>query len=81
MKLILKRITPGPRCMTIDEMLGEPPERPLPQPFALHVEDGEILPGQSKTCMSSDASGQVVLTVTFIVDGRNVMVQGDAFGE
>lgn len=62
MKLILKRV-----------------ERPgdIHGPFALHTEDGTILPSQLSTNMASDGQGPVRLIVVFTVDGLNLVVEGD----
>lgn len=64
MKLILKRV----------ERPGE-----VPGPFALHTEDGKMLPCQVSTSMDSCGGGHPVkLTVIFTVDGDNIKVEGDA---
>ncbi|WP_225773306.1 hypothetical protein [Pseudomonas sp. Marseille-Q5115] len=78
MKLILKRI----------ERRASPPpsriERNLPDmkeqggPFALHTEDGEVLPCQVRTTMTSATGWEPVeLTVVFRVDGKQLTVVGD----
>jgi hypothetical protein len=45
-------------------------------PFALHTEDGECLPGQKEAVIHNDHSGPTV-TVTFYLNERDVKVQGD----
>ncbi|SDT52547.1 hypothetical protein SAMN05216222_4884 [Pseudomonas prosekii] len=63
MKLILKRVER---------------EGGMPGPFALHTEDGQILPCQVSTVMDSKGARPPTLVVTFTVDGDQVKVQGDA---
>lgn len=64
MKLILKRVERD------GEILG---------PFALHAEDGQMLPCQVSTSMESTGGGRPVkLTVTFTVDGDQIKVEGDS---
>ncbi|UQS92508.1 hypothetical protein M5C90_15760 [Pseudomonas chlororaphis subsp. piscium] len=62
MKLVLKRV----------EREGD-----MPCPFALHAEDGQILPCQVSTNMDSEGARPPTLTVTFTVDGDQIKVQGD----
>ena len=64
MNLILKRVARD----------GE-----IPGPFALHAEDGQMLPCQVSTIMESSGGGRPVkLTVTFTVDGDQIKVEGDS---
>lgn len=48
------------------------------RPFALRTESGELLPCQQSTVMTSKPDGPVLLTVVFEVNGRDVIVHGDA---
>lgn len=80
MKLILKRTT---QTVAIQSLADVRP-RTIPSgdrndgPFALHAENGEILPCQISTSMDSKGGEPVTLTVTFTVDGRDLVVEGDA---
>ena len=80
MKLILKRI----ERMTEVTSLGSgevsyiPGGSELPGLFALHAEDGQMLPCQVSTSMDSKYGEPVRLTVTFVVDGKKIRVEGDA---
>jgi hypothetical protein len=82
MKLILKQIhVPGAgqvlKTSLEDDrwpVLLERQERAL---FALHTEDGQMLPCQVSTSLNSQAgNGLPSLTVTFNVDGRDLVVEG-----
>lgn len=64
MKLILKRY-------------GEKPEGLDGRPFALHTEDGEILPCQVSTALNSSADGVPTVTVIFQAVGEDLIIQGD----
>lgn len=81
MKLILKRVGDDPRLMT--PMLSSRRTRksdeqsPDTRPFALHTEDGQFLPCQTSTSMTSNGDGLVTVTVVFEVDGVRVLVEGD----
>lgn len=77
MKLILKRVGEDPRYL--QPLITRRPERESidDRPFALCTEDGQQLPGQQSTSMTSDGDGMVKLTVVFRVDGRHVLVEGD----
>ena len=78
MKLILKRVGGDPRMFRKPEARFVPDSRIIDhRPFALCTEDGEQLPCQRSTSMSSDGNGIVTLTVVFEVDGRDLLVQGD----
>ena len=66
MKLILKRIA---RCHV--EKGGH-----NANPFALHTEDGECLPGQKEAVVRNDHTGSTV-TVTFYLNECGVKMQGD----
>ena len=79
MKLILKRIE---RMVEVTSLgSGEaryiPGGSDIPGPFALHTEDGKILPCQISTVMGSEHGEPVRLTVTFLVDGNKIRVEGD----
>jgi hypothetical protein len=82
MKLILKQI-PVPDAGLIHETSLEDSRRPvlLEQQeralFALYTEDGQMLPCQVSTTMHSEAGdGMPRLTVTFNVNGRDLIVEG-----
>lgn len=66
MKLILKRVDLHPV-----ESGGQ-----NSNPFALHTEDGECLPGQKEAVIHNNRYGSTV-TVTFYLNERDVKVQGD----
>lgn len=79
MKLILKRIE---RMVEVTSLgSGEaryiPGGSKIPGPFALHTEDGQILPLQASTSMESDHTNVVRLIVTFVVDGDKIRIEGD----
>jgi hypothetical protein len=80
MKLILKRI---PRTVAAQGLEDEHPtfvaaEDERTGPFALHTEDGQVLPCQVRTSMDSVGRHEPVrLTVIFTVDGKNLLVEGD----
>lgn len=78
MKLVLRRIERTVEATSLSDV--EPRHYPsgMPGPFALHTEDGTMLPCQVSTNLGSSAVGHpVTLTVTFIVDGHQIRVQGD----
>lgn len=79
MNLILKRIDRSLIATSLDgdvELIQG--ERRLNAPFALHTEDGQVLPCQLSTSLESGkGAGFPVLTVTFAVDGLSVVVEGD----
>jgi hypothetical protein len=79
MKLILKRMERARviSAGSIQDGVVFNDGHELPAPFALHTEDGQMLPCQVSTSMNSDGGAPVKLTVTFIVDGDKVKVQGD----
>lgn len=64
MKLILKRY-------------GEKPEGLDGRPFALHTEDGEILPCQVSTSLNSSHSEYPTVTVVFQAVGDQLIIEGD----
>lgn len=79
MKLILKRVGDDSR------VFRKLQDRPIPgertqdsRPFALCTEDGQQLPCQVSTSMTSVSGDLVRLTVVFEVDGRGLLVEGDA---
>ncbi len=77
MKLVLKRVGDDPRLI---RRLGDlrPPEKIEDyRPFGLHTEDGTILPCQISTSMSSESGGPAQVTVVFMVNGRDLIVEGD----
>ncbi|MGO2711586.1 hypothetical protein [Pseudomonas helleri] len=75
----MKRIVPmiDARGLDDDKAVYFPDTEAEPGPFALHTEDGQILPGQVSTSMNSEPGVPVKLTVTFTVDGDKITVQGD----
>ena len=80
MKLVLKRIPRMVEIQTLEDQYPQlvPSESENNGPFALHTEDGQILPCQVSTTMkSSGRFDPVQLTVTFTVDGTNIRVEGD----
>ena len=76
MKLILKRIEETATIQSLSEV--EPRRLAIgkPGPFALHTEDGQILPCQVSTNMASSHNG-CELTVVFTLDGDKIKVEGD----
>ncbi|SFY16536.1 hypothetical protein [Azotobacter vinelandii] len=74
MKLILKRVGADPNSAS--PALIRPGMLIDDRPFALHAEDGEALPHQIRTNMSSEPGGPVTVTVVFMVDGDLVSVEG-----
>ena len=80
MKLILKRVELKVDARGIDDdapvHVASYGARVL-APYALHTEDGQMLPCQVSTIMNSEPNSPVHLTVTFMVDGDRVRVQGD----
>jgi hypothetical protein len=78
MKLILKRIEKTVEVSALSDSEPRHVAVGLPGTFALHTEDGEMLPCQVSTRMDSSGRGHpVTLTVTFTVDGDKLKVQGD----
>lgn len=78
MKLVLMRIEQTVEATSLSDT--EPRLYPTgqPGPFALHTEDGALLPCQVSTSLDSSGGGHPVrLTVTFTVDGDRIRVQGD----
>lgn len=81
MKLVLKRIGKEqqelhPVVGLFESALGKSEKAIDARPFALHTEDGEVLPCQVSTTMSSEPGGPVTVTVVFVVDGHRVSVEG-----
>jgi hypothetical protein len=81
MKLILKQI---PSRIDVTALSDEP-GLTVPGPpdahalFALFTEAGDMLPCQVSTALCSEAGGGMPrLTVTFNVDGRDMVVEGHA---
>ncbi|KFE50132.1 hypothetical protein [Pseudomonas syringae] len=77
MKLILKRVGEDSRQYQPITSHHNPEQLPDSRPFALCTENGQQLPGQQTTSMTSDGDGMVKLTVVFRVDGTQVLVEGD----
>jgi hypothetical protein len=79
-KLILKRVEPKVDARGMDD---DAPVHVvsygtrMPAPYALHTEDGQMLPCQVSTVVTSEPNSPVRLTVTFTVDGDKIKVQGD----
>jgi hypothetical protein len=82
MKLILKQIHVPDAGHLYETSLEDnrryvPLERQERALFALHTEDGQMLPCQVSTSLSSNAGDAFPsLTVTFNVDGRDLVVEG-----
>ncbi|NWB20096.1 hypothetical protein HX824_05760 [Pseudomonas sp. D4002] len=76
MKLILKRIEKTVPIQALCD--AEPKHVGIGElgPFALHTEDGQILPCQVSTSMASERS-TCELTVVFKLDGDKIKVEGD----
>ena len=79
MKLVLKRVEPCIETTSLEDIGsrrsvgGSINARPL----ALHTEDGQVLPCQSSTTIVSLPCSAVELTVKFIIDGKNLRLEGD----
>lgn len=80
MKLILKRVGDDPRDNRMVAHSRVVPSSHVQdsRPFALCTEDGQQLPCQVSTCMTSNPDSMVKLTVVFEVNGRDLIVEGDA---
>jgi len=75
MKLVLKRAGADPRSVIPLSDFGR---RVVDhRPFALHDEQGSILPCQVSTSTGSDSDGSPILTVVFRMDGQDLLIQGD----
>lgn len=79
MKLILKRV---PHQVETTSLHDEARRFQLTKtnaasPFALHTEDGQVLPCQASTTLHSAPGDVVRLTVVFTVDGDSLAVEGD----
>lgn len=77
MRLVLKRIERAVEATSLSDSEPQHYLTGMPGPFALHTEDGQLLPCQVRTDMSSEPCGPVTLTVTFRLDGDKIKVQGD----
>lgn len=79
MKLILKRLNRDIEVTSLDSECRHyvPGGRDHQTPFALHTEDGAVLPNQLSTTLHSEPGQPVRLTVVFTVDGNNLAVEGD----
>lgn len=77
MKLILKRIERAVDASSIHDEEVFLDGRRIPGPFALCTEDGQVLPCQVSNALESDYTNIARLTVTFLVDGKSVVVEGD----
>jgi hypothetical protein len=80
MKLILKRVVPMIDARSLDDTdpVYIPDHCAEPGPFALHTEDGQILPCQLITEVRSEPGRVPTLTVTFQLDGDRIKFQGEA---
>jgi hypothetical protein len=74
MKLLLKR--QGDKSPMVDDAHSTGADRMDFRPLTLHTEDGEPLPSQKSVIMNSGPEGSTV-TVTFFLDGKDVVVVGD----
>ncbi|PNG87567.1 hypothetical protein [Pseudomonas putida] len=79
MKLILKRLSREIEVTSLDSECCRyvPGGRDHQAPFALHSEDGAVLPNQLSTTLHSEPGQPVRLTVVFTVDGNKLTVEGD----
>lgn len=79
MKLILKRLHRDIEVTSLDSEARHyvPGHRDHQAPFALHTEDGAVLPRQLSTTLHSEPGQPVRLTVVFTVDGNDLAVEGD----
>ena len=79
MKLILKRLNRDIEVTGLDSECRQyvPGGRDREAPFALHTEDGLVLPRQLSTTLHSEPGQPVRLTVVFMVDGSDLAVEGD----
>ncbi|NWL48397.1 hypothetical protein DM819_21645 [Pseudomonas hunanensis] len=79
MKLILKRLNREIEVTSLDSDSRHyvPGGRDQQASFALHAEDGAVLPNQLSTTLHSDPGQPVRLTVVFMVDGNKLAVEGD----
>lgn len=78
MKLILKQIPSRIEVTALGDepgltVAGKPDAHAL---FALFTEAGDMLPCQVSTTLHSEAGGIPKLTVTFTVNGKDVVVEG-----
>lgn len=78
MKLMLKRICPEIEVTAFgDSKRRYTPGSPCKSaPFALHMEDGTVLPNQVSTTLHSEPGQPAQVTVVFTVDGDRLVVQG-----
>ncbi|SEE13532.1 hypothetical protein [Pseudomonas coleopterorum] len=83
MKLILKRVEPSIETTSLEDIgrRREIGSTIRARPFALHTEDGQVLPCQSSTTIVSLPCSAVELTVKFIIDGKKLRLEGDPAGE
>lgn len=78
MKLVLKRIEGTIESTSLSDCEPQHHKTGLSGPFALHTEDGALLPCQVSTNLDSSGGGHPVrLTVTFTVDGDRIRVKDD----
>jgi hypothetical protein len=78
MKLILKQVAPQLDVTALGDearryVPGKPNKHAL---FALHTEDGQVLPCQVSTNLASVPGDLVHLTVVFAVNGDDLRVEG-----
>lgn len=78
MKLTFKRICPEIEVTALGDAERHytpgPPGKSAP--FALHMEDGTVLPNQVSTTLHSEPGQPAQITVVFTVDGDRLVVQG-----
>lgn len=79
MKLVLKRVQRQVEATSLHDEARRflPTKTRAASPFALHTEDGRILPCQASTTLHSEHGDVVRLTVVFTVDGDSLAVEGD----
>lgn len=79
MNLILKRLNREIEVTSLDDESRRyvPGGRDQLSPFALHTENGAVLPNQLSTTLHSEPGQPVRLTVVFTVDGDHLKVEGD----
>lgn len=78
MKLVLKRV--GERLETFDPLKPPFNEKDF-RALALHdAATGECLPSQLGLVINSDPRKPLTVTVTFVIDGKDLVMGGDAKG-
>jgi len=79
MNLILKRLNREVEVTRLDDERRRyvPGGRDQQSPFALHTENGTVLPNQLSTTLHSEPGQPARLTVVFTVDGDRLKVEGN----